>query len=146
MTIEATEKDFEYCCSSFFCSGKSYLIRCVYRSPTGNYDLFLSNLYDLLDKNVNVFNYILLCGDFNVNFNDYSSNDTNDLIDLFNSYDMLKFVDFPTREDKCIDNIFGNVAKSKFTCWKDDPGLSDHECLFGRFELRHRSRPLFGNL
>lgn len=116
LNVEPTEKNFEYCCGSFLSNDTRCLVVCVYRSPSGKSDVFLWKLYKILDIAVNNFGNVLVCEDFNVEFNDGTSGAADDLLNMFSCYDLVKYVDFSMRYNKCIDNIFGNIESSNVSC------------------------------
>lgn len=96
----------------------------VYRSPTGDVNKFLRTLNRLLDKlKCNRFS-VIIGGDFNTHFHSCNSNATL-VSDLFKSYGLLSFVDFPTRLNNTIDNVFTNIT-SNIKVSPLDVALSDH--------------------
>jgi hypothetical protein len=60
------EKDFEMSVSEILTYG--YIIVCIYRSPDGNFRVFLKNLEHVIQKIQCKRKNILLCGDWNLNF------------------------------------------------------------------------------
>jgi hypothetical protein len=122
--FEATAIDYE--CPQI---GKIIVI-CVYRSPGSDLKIFLDKMDLLLSKLTTVKTNMLVCGDFNVNFN-MRGTDTMSLLDLFSAYDLKKHIDGPTRISRtsstCIDNIFSNITiEHQPVSEVMDLGLSDH--------------------
>ena len=61
------EKDFEIAISELVTYG--YVIACIYRSPNGDFRVFLKNLEFVIQKiQSNKKKKLLLCGDWNINF------------------------------------------------------------------------------
>jgi hypothetical protein len=108
------EKDLEACVI------KLYLPRCnigivnIYRSSSGNFDYFLNNLETLLNSISRNSMELIICGDFKINFLNYTTHKQ-----LLNSdlatYGLHSTVQFPTRIHNnfvsTIDNIFINTDK-----------------------------------
>lgn len=106
----------------------------VYRSPTGDFDRFLeivSRILDSVDPSIDT----ILTGDFNVHFSGGADQRALLLNNLFHSYGMSQTLDFGTRYNNCIDNIFTTFPTNKFNVQPFDlHGLSDHtgvlfECM-----------------
>nr|CAI5862359.1 unnamed protein product [Callosobruchus analis] len=96
----------------------------VYRPPSGNLEVFLEiieNILTLVSKHSNV----VVAGDFNIHFN-YANSQRDRLIDLFDSFNFLKTIHVPTRGSNCLDNIFINFSHEYFKASCDNPVLSDH--------------------
>lgn len=79
----------------------------MYRSPSGNFEKFLSILIEvwriLICKNAT----LLIGGDFYVIYN-YNGDKSSRLCDLLRSYELHKIVNCPTKDENCIDNVFIN--------------------------------------
>nr|CAI5847735.1 unnamed protein product [Callosobruchus analis] len=96
----------------------------VYRPPSGNLEVFLEiieNILTLVSKHSNV----VVAGDFNIHFN-YANSQRDRLIDLFDSFNFFKTIHVPTRGSNCLDNIFINFSHEYFKASCDNPVLSDH--------------------
>jgi len=101
----------------------------LYRSPTGNFDSFCELLCDNLDVlDINI--KILVCGDYNVNF-DTAESYTNQLLNIHRSFGLTDVVKGPTRitstSSTRIDNVFTNIAAESMRVSVFNPLLSDHE-------------------
>lgn len=105
---------------------ENFVIVCVYRPPTGDFNLFESTMEEVLRKVCNKNKSVAVCGDFNCNLlEDSSIRDR--LICLFKSSDLhYQFLE-PTRitatTATCIDNIFCNcmpVQKSVISSLTSD--------------------------
>ena len=107
------------------------IVKCVYRSPSGDFNNFL-RLLDMALLSLNMpSTEILICRDFNVDYL-LSCNYKQKLLLLLGAYNMMHTVDFPTRfqngHSSAIDNIF--VDKSRMHLYVIYPlssALSDHE-------------------
>ena len=126
--VASVEGDFEYCSASFGSASNSILCLCLYRSPSGDINVFLSNLTNLLDIVCRRLCYIIVCGDFNVVFNRDTAEGRN-TIDLFKSYDMHDCFCDGTRLGNCIDNVFCSSGLDMMGTKLEDPGMSDHMAL-----------------
>lgn len=123
----SVEKHFECTGVKVSINGNKFIILTTYRSPEGDFALFISKLGDLLHevyKKYKHHNYIV-CGDFNINFSKRSNN-LHSLLDTFDSYSMYPTIQAPTRGSNCIDNIFINIESSGFKTEVLDNTLGDH--------------------
>lgn len=125
------DQHIEACACELSVNNGNLVIVTVYRSPLGNFQLFLKNLNSLLCYLTNKGKQIIVCGDFNVDFLK-DSDRKNDLEVLLQSFNLTSVVDFPTRvvqnSSTIIDNIF--IDQDKFNLININPvknGLSDHD-------------------
>lgn len=109
----------------------------VYRSPSGDFDLYLSKLSDLLDR-LDLKRGIVVTGDFNVHF-ELETRESQVLTDLFGSYGLLKTVTSLTRGSACLDNVFTNLNPELYSWQTVDPNMSDH--LAVAFTIKNRPVP-----
>lgn len=121
------EKDFEISAMELNSNFGKYIFLCVYRSPSGNFDIFLENLTCVLLGLKSQHKQIILCGDFNTNFNSKCKK-AQLLVDTLRSFGLLLRVIKNTRITKtsetCIDNIFTSNEHGSIDVI--DAGLSDH--------------------
>jgi hypothetical protein len=115
-----------------------YLI-VVYRSPLGKFEVLCENICKVLDvidyKDKNV----VFGGDFNIHFNLKNEN-VQQLTDLFSSFGLYALVDFPTRNNSHIDNVFTNIPCDFVRTSPLETDFSDHtgvlvqvkNCFFNR--------------
>lgn len=106
------------------CGGNFHILT-VYRSPSGNFNIFLEQLAHALDILTEKYKKIIVTGDFNVHFHNPDKNVLS-LVNLFTSYGFLALNKSATRNDSCLDNIFINFSQSTCTTNTIDPRLSDH--------------------
>ncbi|XP_045480431.1 uncharacterized protein LOC123684919 [Harmonia axyridis] len=99
------------------------LIIAVYRSPLGNFNVFLDVIASILEL-INCCDFhVFVLGDFNINFLRDSTNKSA-IVDLFSSYGLHGIVSSATRGSACLDNIFTNVDDCRGCVI--DLGFSDH--------------------
>ena len=115
----------------------------IYRLPSGDFNLFLERLSQLLDS-VNLSLNIIFTGDFNVHFLDSNDLETLQLNNLLVSYGLFPTVQFNTRYNNCLDNIFTNQSPEQYSV-KLYPlySLSDHSGVIFNSSL---SAPPSGNI
>ena len=90
----SVEKDFEMSVSEVVTYG--YIVVCTYRSPDGNFRVFLNNLELIIKKIQSKRKKIILCGDWNLNFL-INNIRLQELENLLLSYDLINTVISPTR-------------------------------------------------
>ena len=112
----------------------------VYRSPVGNFGLFLENMELLLEK-LTLRKGIIITGDFNVHFH-AETREARLLCQLFLSFGLFKSNHYNTRGNACLDNIFTNLNSEFFTINIVDPSLSDHLALSFVYNRDERALPV----
>lgn len=124
------DKIIECCCVSISSINTSIVV--VYRPPGLNhFELFLNNFESILQKVLSVQKYVMLCGDFNIDFNDENSVN-NKFFNLLRQYGIHRTIFTSTRisktSDTCIDNILTNIrpTPSIFLSETIETGISDH--------------------
>jgi exonuclease III len=125
------DKDTEACAVSVNIDNLKICILTIYRSPSGNYDIFLTKLELILKRLCRNNAKIFVCGDFNVNYSD-NCHKKDKLDDILSSFNLRTIINFPTRigPSSCsiIDNMF--IDEQQFTSYEVifvSNGLSDHE-------------------
>ncbi|CAH1997385.1 unnamed protein product [Acanthoscelides obtectus] len=120
---ECIEKDCEYCISQFTLNNKHYIVICIYRSPTGNLDLFLSTLDEVLNYVYAPNKYLLVNVDFLVHYDGVFS-----VTQLMASYGLVSHVKGITRigptQGTQLDNMFSNIPDTECSIIKIN--ISDH--------------------
>jgi hypothetical protein len=123
------DKDIEACAISVNIKSFKICTVTIYRSPSGNYETFLSKLELILHK-LYKDKVKIVCGDFNVNYmvNCHKKANSN----ILSSFNLWTTITFPTRigpnSISIIDNIF--INEQHFTGYEVTSisnGLSDHE-------------------
>jgi len=84
------------------------LLYCVYRSPAGNTNDFITNLRNIFDNENSDKGYSFLIGDMNI---DILGNTNNDYLDILAEYGFKSFINTYTRipltgMNSCLDHIF----------------------------------------
>jgi hypothetical protein len=125
-----SENDLEICALRLSLAARSFIIICIYRSPTGNFNHFLNQLETIFNKLHKASTELIVYGDFNVNhLNDNSRKLF--LNSFFASYNLFSTVSFPTRifnnSSTLIDNIYINTHINDFSGQPFINGLSDHD-------------------
>ena len=125
----SVDRDFE--CCGIFLKRYSLVIVEIYRSPLGNFDLFLEKL-DEMCSFLFKFKEIVICGDFNINFIDNSRRKL-DFFALLDSYNIKLTTLSPTRitstTKTCIDNILTTNNNSNYEINVIPVDFSDHDAI-----------------
>jgi hypothetical protein len=93
----------------------------VYRSPLGDFNMFIETMHKLLGKIDYKNKNLIIGGDFNMHFNT-NNKYAQSFSDLLQSYGLYSHVKFPTRGLSAIDNVFSNIITEdigpdfKLTC------------------------------
>jgi len=139
----SVEKDFEMSVSEVVTHG--YIVVCIYRSPDGNFRVFLNNLELIIQKIQSKRKKILLCGDWNLNFL-IDNTRLHELENLLLSYDLINTVNSPTRitssSESLIDVIVTNREYLEQSTTVIDLGLSDHLAQLIRIRSRKKSNTI----
>jgi len=128
-----TEQDIEVCALRISYSPFNLTVVSIYRSPSGDFNIFLKSIESVLNLIYKHSVNIILAGDFNVNFMaDSIKRDM--LTSLLETYKLEYIVSFPTRvttqSSSAIDNVFLDSSKyDKYTIVPHYNGLSDHDAL-----------------
>jgi len=125
------DKDFEVCAIKIQFNVKSACIIAIYRTLSGNFDLFISKLDTILRKLYTVTTEYIICGDIKVDYL-VDSDRKSRLEALLRTYNLTSIVNFPTRTQKhsatAIDNIFIDISKmGNYSLCPIINGLSDHD-------------------
>lgn len=104
----------------------------VYRSPLGDFNIFLEKITLSLVK-LDITKNIVVTGDFNVHFNTDDQRVVQ-LCNLFDSFGLRQTIKENTRNDSCLDNVFTNLDNSTIIASIYNPNLSDHLGISFSFE------------
>ena len=128
------DKHIELCCLRWVTrdsKNETVILNC-YRSPSGDINVFLSQLSKVMDYIYSSNANFIVCGDFNMdmlNTNGYSNN----LANLMLGYDLHATVKWPTRvcdtTATVLDNIFTDIPPSTSICGVFDNNISDHRTV-----------------
>ena len=128
------EKSIKICAIKLHFKSLTLIIFCIYRAPTGNVDLFLATLNNILKQFLLPKVTYIVCGDLNINLLK-KSHDTSNFLSLMDSYNLTQVVDFPTRititSETLIDTVF--IDASIYDKTQIQPvinGTSDHDAQF----------------
>ena len=105
------------------------ILACIYRSPEIDFYDFLNKLDNLITKVHSKGIYLILCGDWNVDFL-YKNDKLQDLRNLLLMNNLLNVIESPTRitshSKSLIDLVIINSSKEKRLVEVLDMGYSDH--------------------
>lgn len=110
-------------CSVYLMDLNVYIIN-LYRPPSGCFNTFMEgieNAINIIGLNKN----ILLAGDFNVHFGT-DARECLELCCLLQSYGFTQLIFEPTRQDRCLDNVFSSFGADMCISKNLETGLSDH--------------------
>ena len=144
-TVNNLSVDLSFECSSI-CYNKNSCIVVLYRSPNGDYNIFIRQLTMLLQIVTKKYTSIYICGDLNINKLKRSV-ENSILHDLLESFDLTSLINEPTRiagsalgiSKTAVDYLITNQTNVKVKV--TDPGISDHsaQVLSSNFE-EHSNR------
>uniref|UniRef100_A0A1Y1NEK0 Endonuclease/exonuclease/phosphatase domain-containing protein n=1 Tax=Photinus pyralis TaxID=7054 RepID=A0A1Y1NEK0_PHOPY len=97
----------------------------IYRSPSGDFDIFMEQLLHMLET-LNFRKLIIITGDFNVKFNT-KDEQAHQLCNIFLTFGLKQSVFENTRMQSCLDNIFTNIPDFSVTVF--DTYFSDHNAV-----------------
>lgn len=131
--IDRFSKEIDFEATGIYIEEVKTILICIYRSPLGDFDKFLTALIDMLTVIINDYPEVnlIIAGDFNVNFIETTRNST-ELTNVFASYGLKKMFNEPSRignsSATCIDNMF--VSRGTLVVSADTTNLhmSDHLC------------------
>ena len=128
------EKSIEICAIKLHFKSLTLIIFCIYRAPTGNVDLFLATMNNILKQFLLPKVTYIVCGDLNINLLK-KSHDTANFLSLMDSYNLTQVVDFPTRitntSETLIDTVFIDASiYDKIQIQPVINGISDHDAQF----------------
>jgi hypothetical protein len=108
------DKDIEACAIQLQYSNKKNCILMIYRSPIGDFPIFMTHLENLLQFLYNLKMDLIICGDINIEYLRVS-NRVKQLNTLLKTYNLSNIINFPTRIGKttstAIDTIFMDIFK-----------------------------------
>lgn len=122
------EMDFEACGVKY----RSFYIICCYRSPSGNFKLFLEKLEEVMSLYARGRNKLVLAGDFNVDLL-VDSRERLQLEAMLSTYNLKQHVRKPTRVEKwsLLDHFYTNfdLLDRKVDVLDRNELLSDHSAV-----------------
>lgn len=108
------------------------IILSVYRSPGCDVAVFLETLGSALGSIIFGDKVLVISGDFNVDFTKMDSGAAM-VCDFLAGYGLSRTVEFSTRYDACIDNVFADQRFEYFATTQVRSGLSDHHGIHSTF-------------
>lgn len=127
------EQYLEICEVKIEINKKTYIVSCVYRSPLHNpNECFFEALEDYLHNIINLSDYLVIGGDWNINI----ATDTNEslqFINLLESFGLHTHINDFTRiadgSQTCIDNFVTNIKKETTVPSVIETCMSDHKAI-----------------
>jgi hypothetical protein len=128
------EKVIEACAARVNIGNNYFIILCVYRSPCGDPEEFIKQLELILKFVFKPKLELIICGDFNINFLEKSTNSLK-FDALLQTYNLYRVVDFPTRITNnsftAIDSIFLDYNRLNSShAFSVINRLSDHDAQY----------------
>jgi hypothetical protein len=125
------DKVFEICAIKIYMNTRKICVIAIYRSPSGNFDTFMSKLDTILKKLFKVTVNLIICGDININFL-ADGERKRQLAALLQTYNLISVVNFPTHIQQnavtSIDNFSIDITKAgDYSIKPIINGLSDHD-------------------
>ena len=137
----SVERDFEVSMTELVDYG--YIIVCIYRSPDGNFWIFLKYLEVIIQKIQSRNKKPLLCGDWNLNFM-VNNKRLQELKNLLESYNMMNTVRSPTRITPLTESLIDVIITYKdipvISTVVIDLGLSDHLAQIVNINIGKKTR------
>lgn len=132
VNIPSIERHFEFSCTHYKIKGKHFTLLCIYRSPSGDMKIALNKLAEVIDILYSPLKYLIVVGDFNINFAIITENSKN-IIELLSSYGLVSHISGITRPTAAsgsqIDNIFSNIPDNNLIKgYNIESTISDHYC------------------
>jgi len=122
---------FEACAIKIKSSLSSTCIIGIYRAPSGNFELFMEGMENIIKKMYKIGLKMVICGDMHIDY--LTENEMKiQLVTMLLSYNLHGLVSFPTRTQKhsnsAIDNILLNTSQlNNSIVTPMFNGLSDHD-------------------
>lgn len=132
---QCIEKDIELAAGLWRIRGSKILIIGTYRSPSGNLESYFERLDSTIEKLSLKGNYIVMCGDLNIDLEKPDTKSNNKLAELLLTHNLKSTICIPTRvtatTHSIIDHISTNVNVSDYTATVVNTAISDHhaQCL-----------------
>ena len=145
LDIDSLDFDCEFCVSRCQMGVFKCYVVCMYKAPTGNFDLFFAKTHEILNKIYSSEKNIIVCGDFNLNFAHPNAN-VNSLLQLFLSYGLEPHINEITRHGPVsgsqIDNIFSNLHYKDLQSYVLTRDISDHYPQIIKFPVHPFTQPV----
>ena len=135
---------FEALCVRLTIASSSYLLLTIYRPPSSNMSLFISEFSALLEDIISSLSELIITGDFNIHVDDVTSHCATAFLSILDSFGLSQLVDFPTHiSGHTIDLVITRSSSTFFTeVDYTDPSLSDNSVVLSSFSVPSHSRYL----
>ncbi|KAK9737101.1 hypothetical protein QE152_g10954 [Popillia japonica] len=126
LDFEPNDFCFEFCAAKVHCELQTFLLICIYRSPSSSFQEFYYHLEGLLAKIADLSLVTIAAGDFNVDFlqNDPKSVQIKNILTSFNAKVMIREpTKVSTTISTCLDNIIVLNAWRNPCCTTNDSSI-----------------------
>lgn len=115
----------------------------IYRPPSGDFNVFMDKLIEILKLADKKFNNIILCGDLNIDYGKITLN-RNILCDVLDSFQLIRTTNQPTRiftnvngdtTSSALDYMTTNLPLNLYKCEIINPQIADHFAHILSFSL-----------
>lgn len=133
----------EICAINIKIGNRKISVITIYRPPTGNMQEFIDCLTQALETASKRSDFIILCGDFNID-SQQSNINTKLLFDVINTYQMNDNQIGPTRiftyanghiSSSSIDYMVTNLSTDIYNCTLIQPNIADHLAYILKFKI-----------
>ena len=128
------EKQIEIC--AVLVNKFMFYVISVYRSPSGNFNIFL----DILEQAISIIGAnknVILAGDFNLHFGT-EKDEVGTFLNVMETYGLNQQIFSKTRKNNCLDNIFVNFGIDSSYSFSKDFNISDHNAQILKFRPPHK--------
>src|SRR2546426_5903875 len=134
---------FESLCVRLTIASSSYLLLTIYRPPSSNMTIFLSEFSTLLEDIISSLSELIITGDLNIHVDDATCYTATSFLSILHSFGLSQLVDFPTHISGHTLDLVITRSSSTFFSEVDytDPSLSDHSAIIS--SCFHRRFPNF---
>ena len=135
----SVEKICELC--AVFIPIVDVIVITMYRSPNGDFNKFIDTVVNTLNELHGTSKYIILGGDINLLFGTQHAKVLY-FCNLMCSYGLHPLVNFKTRKNNTLDNVFTNLSSEKICVGPANVSLSDHVGISVKCTVR---KPIYNN-
>lgn len=126
-----SEINCELCCVKLL--NENIIIVSVYRSPSGDLNVFLNLFENALRYLMKGSGKIIVCGDFNIDIKKERDKSSILFMNLLRSLDLICTYKNPTRNESCIDNIIVNFSQNLYSISILHGSFADHDPLLLKY-------------
>lgn len=130
------EDNIEMCGTQITFGKQKFIVVAIYRPPKGDLKVFFKSIELALDIAISKSKWIVLCGDFNINYHNQSSSEVKTLLNIFDSYNLSNNGPFLSTRictnknghttSTCIDYMVTNFTPELCQSNIINPNIADH--------------------